>query len=87
MVKREIVVKEKNGLHARPATLLVQLASKYEDEITINYKEKKGSLKSIMMVMSLGVPQGEEFEIVVDGDNSESIFAEIDALLKEHKVI
>ncbi len=46
------------GIHARPATLLVQTASKFASDITLEYKGKSVNLKSIMGVMSLGVGQG-----------------------------
>ena len=52
-----------SGIHARPATLLVQAAGKFDSEINLTYKEKKVNLKSIMGVMSLGIGQGAEITI------------------------
>lgn len=43
------------GIHARPATLLVQAASKFASDVTLSYQGKDVNLKSIMGVMSLGV--------------------------------
>ncbi|MBU6001417.1 phosphocarrier protein HPr, partial [Lactococcus lactis] len=45
------------GIHARPATLLVQAASKFASDVTLSYQGKDVNLKSIMGVMSLGVGQ------------------------------
>ena len=42
------------GIHARPATLLVQAASKFTSDVTLSYQGKDVNLKSIMGVMSLG---------------------------------
>ncbi len=81
------VVKDEIGLHARPASLLVKEATKHNNPINIIYKEKKMTLKSIMAVMSLGVPYGEEFSIEVEGDNAEEIFAGFQTILEENKVI
>jgi len=45
------------------------------------------TLKSIMAVMSLGIPQGEHFSVEVIGENELEIFEKIEAVLKEHKVV
>ena len=58
MEKKEYHVIAETGIHARPATLLVQTASKYSSDIQLEYKGKSVNLKSIMGVMSLGVGQG-----------------------------
>ncbi len=62
-----------SGLHARPATLIVQAASKVTGEITITYKERSVNLKSIMGVMSLGIPKGAEVKITIQPDNEEEM--------------
>ena len=51
------------GIHARPATLLVQAASKFTSDVTLSYQGKDVNLKSIMGVMSLGVGQGADVTI------------------------
>ncbi len=58
MAEKQFKVTAETGIHARPATILVQAASKFDSEIHLEYKEKKVNLKSIMGVMSLGVGQG-----------------------------
>ena len=75
------------GLHARPASLMVKVASKFTDEVHILYKGRKLTLKSIMAVMSLGVPYGDEFVIEVVGDNELQVFTEIEKVLIENNVI
>jgi len=86
MVKTYKVVDEA-GLHARPASLMVGQATKYPDEVNILFNEKKLTLKSIMAVMSLGVPCGEEFSIEVVGENEVELFEKLEGILIEHKVI
>ena len=51
MEKKEYHVIAETGIHARPATLLVQTASKYSSDIQLEYKGKSVNLKSIMGVM------------------------------------
>lgn len=55
MIKKEYKIINETGIHARPATILVQVASKYESIIELEFKNKKINLKSIMGVMSLGI--------------------------------
>ena len=66
---------DETGLHARPATVLVNTASKFGSEITLTHGEKKVNLKSIMGVMSLGVQQGAEILISAEGDDAEAAIA------------
>ena len=66
------------GIHARPATLLVQTASKYSSDIQLEYKGKSVNLKSIMGVMSLGVGQGADVVITAEGADEAEALAGID---------
>ncbi|MCC3356813.1 phosphocarrier protein HPr [Bacillus sp. REN16] len=66
-MEKQFNVIDETGIHARPATILVQAASKFDSEIQLEFKGKKVNLKSIMGVMSLGVPQGAEITIIADG--------------------
>ena len=50
MEKRDFHVIAETGIHARPATLLVQSASKFNSDIQLTYKDKSVNLKSIMGV-------------------------------------
>lgn len=72
------------GVHARPATLLVNKAGQYEAELELEYKEKTVNLKSIMGVMSLGIPKGAEVKITAKGGDEEEALAGVDAVIKEH---
>ena len=59
MKQHRFVISSKEGLHARPAAKLSQLASTYQDRIDIIYEDCQMTLKSIIGVMSLGIPEGE----------------------------
>lgn len=84
MVEKQYKVIEQTGIHARPATILVQAAGKYNSNIQLQYKEKTVNLKSIMGVMSLGVVQGAEIKIIADGsDEEEALKGLEDTLTKE----
>lgn len=84
MQKNTYNITAETGVHARPATLLVNKASEFDSEIELVYNEKKVNLKSIMGVMSLGIPQGAEITIIAEGPDEEKAIAEIDAVIEEH---
>jgi phosphocarrier protein len=71
-MEKNFTITDETGLHARPATVLVNTASKFASEISLVYRDKKVNLKSIMGVMSLGIQQGAEITIAVEGDDAEA---------------
>ena len=84
MEKKEFNVVAETGIHARPATLLVQSASKFASNINLEYKGKTVNLKSIMGVMSLGVGQGSDVVITAEGeDEKEAIEAITETMVNE----
>lgn len=84
MEKREFHIIAETGIHARPATLLVQAASKFGSDVNLEYNGKSVNLKSIMGVMSLGVGQGADVTITAEGDDEkEAIEAIADTMKKE----
>ncbi len=85
MVDKQFKVIADTGIHARPATLLVQTASKYDSEINLEYKGKKVNLKSIMGVMSLGIGKGAEIIISAEGKDEQIALDSLqDTLNKEN---
>jgi phosphocarrier protein len=87
MVNKTYTIIDNAGLHARPASILCNVASKYEDEVSIIYKENKYTLKSIMVLMSLGIPKNGIITIEANGPNEETIIKDIESVLSEHNLI
>jgi phosphocarrier protein HPr len=83
MAEKQFKVIADTGIHARPATLLVQTASKFDSEINLEYKGRKVNLKSIMGVMSLGIGQGADISINAEGSDSEEAIRSLGELLKK----
>ena len=82
--KLSFVVSDPVGLHARPATILVNQASKFTSDIKLVYNGKEVNLKSIMGVMSLGVGQGSDVTISAEGaDEKEAMEAIVETMKKE----
>ena len=84
MEKKEFHIIAETGIHARPATLLVQAASKFGSDINLEYNGKSVNLKSIMGVMSLGVGQNADVTITAEGDDEkDALDAIADTMKKE----
>lgn len=77
-------ISDPQGIHARPAGLLVKEAKKYESKITIAKGARTGDVKKIFAVMALGAKQGEEIKITVDGADEDTASAAMEAFLKEN---
>jgi phosphocarrier protein HPr len=72
------------GVHARPATLLVNKAGQYQSEIELTYNDKTVNLKSIMGVMSLGIPKGADIKITANGSDEEEAIQGISEVIREN---
>ena len=68
----EYPIKDALGIHARPAGLLVKEAKKYESECTITKDGKTKKLTQLMMLMSLGVKQGETVTVTAEGADEDT---------------
>jgi phosphocarrier protein HPr len=76
-----ITVNHQTGLHARPAALFVQVASKFQSRIWVELGSKKVNAKSIMGVMSLSVSKGDEVVLIADGKDEKKAMAAIKKLV------
>ena len=66
----------KTGIHARPASIFVQTATKFKSKIQLQAKGKTIDAKSILMIMSMGLVKGTEVTIIADGpDEAEAVKA------------
>lgn len=79
--EKKIIIKNKSGLHARPAAIFVQIANKYDSEVII----KKGKLevngKSIMGILMLAAGKGSQVILKIDGDDAERAMVELEMVL------
>ena len=73
----KIEIKEANGLHARPAAELSNLAKKFKSKITLCYASKEANAVSIISVLALGMKKGSIIDLKVDGDDCEEATQEI----------
>ena len=87
MKEISVLVVDPVGLHARPSTVAVNAASKFKSEVKVAYNGKSVNMKSIMGVMSLGIPTQSEITISCDGEDEEEAIKQIEEILKAQKVI
>lgn len=67
MIQKTVTLTNPTGLHARPASLIVALAQKFESKITLQCGERAIDARSIMSILSGGIKNGSEVTIVCDG--------------------
>ncbi|MBR5267901.1 MAG: HPr family phosphocarrier protein [Lachnospiraceae bacterium] len=84
MTKRTVTIELASGLEARPIAMLVQLASSFESRIYVESDNKKVNAKSIMGMMTLDLPVGEQVIITADGADEEKAINEIERYLSNH---
>ncbi|MEI4791271.1 phosphocarrier protein HPr [Bacillus sp. FJAT-53060] len=82
MAQQTFKVTADSGIHARPATVLVQTASKYDADINLEYNGKTVNLKSIMGVMSLGIAKGASITISTSGSDENDALAALKDTMK-----
>ncbi|MBQ3265743.1 MAG: HPr family phosphocarrier protein [Ruminococcus sp.] len=74
MYVKEVLVQNKAGLHARPATFFIQKANEYKSSIWVEKDERKVNAKSLLGVLSLGIIGGTSVKIFADGpDETEAV--------------
>ena len=69
MTQETITIENKTGIHARPASIFVQTATKFKSKVQIQAKGKAVDAKSILMIMSMGLVKGTEITIAAEGED------------------
>lgn len=74
------------GIYATPANKLVEIAKTFKSQTTLTYNQKTVNLKSIMGVLSLGIPTKAMLEIHTSGEDEKQAVYEISKKLNELKI-
>lgn len=77
-------ITDPEGIHARPAALLIKLTCNFSSVLTIEKGDKKADAKRIFGIMGLGVKQGQEVRITAEGPDEEQAIEEIEQFFKEN---
>lgn len=82
MTEKEIIIKNKTGLHARPAAVIVQNANKFHSDIFLEKDDDRVNAKSIMGVMMLAAGEGSAIKVIAEGDDEQEAVKRIAGLLE-----
>ncbi len=77
MIKKEVIIKNETGLHARPAGRFVNKTKNYTSDIKLINGAKEVNAKSIMSVMALGATKGKKVTIQISGEDEERAIDEL----------
>ncbi len=80
-IEKKITIKNKSGLHARPAALFVQIANKFDSDISVTKGKQKVNGKSIMGILMLAAGRGQTVIIGANGEDAEDAVRELSELL------
>ena len=80
-MKSEITITNTAGLHAALASKVVQVSRKYDASVIIEYSDKVIDAKSILGLMSLAVPHGENVKVSAEGNDAEKALKDIKKIL------
>ncbi len=81
-MKKELLVSNKLGIHARPAAMFVKIANRFNCNIFVEKDGEKVNGKSIMGLMMLAAGPGSKLTVHAEGHDASAALAELDALLK-----
>lgn len=84
MTAFEHTLQNPEGIHARPAGLLVKQAQQYESTVTLVKNGKEADLKRLFAVMGLAAKQGEVVSLRIEGDDEEEAAQQLQQYLQEN---
>ncbi|WP_082234607.1 phosphocarrier protein HPr [Halobacillus massiliensis] len=86
MSEKIYTIKSQVGIHARPATQLVESVSGFTSEVVLVYEDKQVNLKSIMGIMSLGIPHGAKVKVIAKGSDELQVLESIDRIMDKEEL-
>lgn len=81
MLQKTFIIKNKLGLHARPAALFVQTSNKFKSHVTVTKNGEEVNGKSIMGLMMLAAEQGSKIIVKVEGEDAKELLARLEELI------
>ncbi|MGN1411616.1 MAG: HPr family phosphocarrier protein [Oscillospiraceae bacterium] len=84
MKEIKYTITDENGIHARPAGVLVKKAKEFNSNIKITKVGKSADAKKLFNIMGLAVKQGDEIVITIEGDDEATATQELEKFLSEN---
>lgn len=85
MIIQDLIIKNKTGLHARPAATWAQTAGKFKSSIRLRKGDKEIDGKSLLSILSLGLSAGSDVQLIVDGPDAQAAVDALTSLLEQYK--
>ena len=82
MYVKDVLVQNKAGLHARPATFFIQKANEYKSSVWVEKEERRVNAKSLLGVLSLGIMGGTTIMVIADGSDEKEAVEGLVALIE-----
>ena len=82
MHRAEAVIKNETGLHARPASIFVERASRFKSEIAVFKDSVRYNGKSVMSILTLGASKGDRIQIEAEGEDEKKAVEELKNLIE-----
>lgn len=82
MTEKEVTIKNRAGIHARPAALIVKVANDFNSEIFMEKNGNKINAKSIMGIITLGAAYNSTLSVVAEGEDEKEAVEAISQLFE-----
>lgn len=87
MITQEIILKNEEGLHARPATEIAKNASKYTCDIKLDVRGTEYNAKSVLNIMSAGIKNNTQIKIICDGVDENQALTDVLETFKNNSLV
>lgn len=83
MISKDYLITAADGIHARPATVLIRLTRKYKSDVSLKKDQKVVRLNSMLNILGLGTKGGDVITVIVDGEDEDAASQAIEDFFKE----
>lgn len=87
MVFKELILKNEEGLHARPATEIAKSAGNYSCDIKFDVKGIQYNAKSVLNIMSAGIKRNTQIKIICDGEDENQALEKILEIFEKNSLV
>ena len=84
MYGKDVLVQNKTGLHARPATFFIQKANEFKSGIWVEKEDRRVNAKSLLGVLSLGIVKGTTITLIADGSDEKEAVGALVEMVKDN---
>ncbi len=83
--EREVIIRNKLGIHARPAQMIVELAKKFKSDIYIEKDGMRANARSLLGILMLVAPKGTKLKLIAEGEDAKEAVEALAKLIEEDK--